>query len=181
MAERPSSKPRRGLWGRALRLLRHRWLDETDSRQALGPEALSRIEQRIAASELQHTGEIRVCVEPGLPLSYLWRGASARDRAIAMFGKLQVWDTEANNGVLIYLLLAERQIEIVADRGIAQYAPAGHWESIVDGMRQEFRADRFEPGLLQAIEAVETLMLQHFPQVEGQGNPDELPNRPYLA
>jgi len=181
MAERPSSKPRRGLWGRALRLLRHRWLDETDSRRALGPEALSRIEQRIAQSEARHGGEIRVCVEAGLPLSYLWRDACPRERAVSLFGKLRVWDTEANSGVLIYLLLAEHQIEIVADRGIARLVPPGHWESIVHVMREAFRADRFEPGLLQAIEAVETLMLQHFPQVEGQGNPDELPNRPYLA
>jgi uncharacterized membrane protein len=163
------------------RLLRHRWFDETDTRRALGPQALARIEQRIAASERQHSGEIRVCVEPGLPLSYLWRGAHARERAIAMFGKLRVWDTEANNGVLIYLLLAEHQIEIVADRGIARHVPPGHWQAIVAGMRSEFRAGRFEAGLLQAIEAVETLMLQHFPQAEGQANPDELPNKPYLG
>jgi len=163
------------------RLLRHRWFDETDTRRALGPPALARIEQRIAASERQHTGEIRVCVEPGLPLSYLWRGAHARERAIAMFGKLRVWDTDANNGVLIYLLLAEHQIEIVADRGVARHVPPGHWQAIVAGMRSEFRTGRFEAGLLQAIEAVEALMLQHFPQAEGQANPDELPNRPYLG
>ena len=70
---------------------------------------------RVAASEKRHSGEIRVCAEAGLPLSYLWRGASARERALAMFGKLRVWDTEHNNGVLIYLLLAEHAIEIVAD------------------------------------------------------------------
>lgn len=166
---------------RLTRLLRHRWFDESDTRRALGPQALERIQQRIASSERAHTGEIRVCVEAGLPLSYLWRGASARERAVSMFGKLRVWDTEANNGVLIYLLLAEHQIEIVADRGIARHAPPGHWESVVDGMRQEFRAGRFEPGLMLAIGAVEALMLQHFPQRQGQGNPDELPNRPYLA
>jgi uncharacterized membrane protein len=166
---------------RLLRLLRHRWFDETDTRRALESQALARIEQRIAASERQHSGEIRVCVEPGLPLSYLWRGAHARERAIAMFGKLRVWDTEANNGVLIYLLLAEHQIEIVADRGIARHVPPGHWQAIVAGMRSEFRAGRFEAGLLQAIEAVEALMLQHFPQADGQANPDELPNKPYLG
>jgi uncharacterized membrane protein len=166
---------------RLARLLRHRWFDESDTRRAMGPQALERIQQRIAASERAHTGEIRVCVEAGLPLSYLWRGASARERAVSMFGKLRVWDTEANNGVLIYLLLAEHQIEIVADRGIARHAPPGHWESIVNGMRQEFRAGRFEPGLLQAIGAVEALMLQHWPQAEGQANPNELPDRPHLA
>ena len=166
---------------RLARLLRHRWFDESDTRRALDPQALDRIQQRIAASERAHTGEIRVCVEAGLPLSYLWRGASARERAVSMFGKLRVWDTEANNGVLIYLLLAEHQIEIVADRRIARHAPSGHWESIVNGMRQEFRAGRFEPGLLQAIGAVEALMLQHWPQAEGQANPNELPDRPHLV
>jgi len=92
-----------------------------------------------------------------------------------------VWDTEANNGVLIYLLLAEHQIEIVADRGIARHAPPGHWESIVHGMRQEFRAGRFEPGLLQAIDAVEALMLQHWAATEGQANPNELPDKPFVG
>lgn len=181
MAERVPNDAARGLLGRLLRLLRHRWLDESDTRRALGPEALARIEQRIAQSETRHGGEIRVCVEAGLPLSYLWRDAHARERAVSLFGKLRVWDTEANSGVLIYLLLAEHQIEIVADRGIARHVPPGHWQAIVAGMGSEFRAGRFEPGLLQAIEAVETLMLQHFPQVEGQGNPDELPNKPYLG
>jgi uncharacterized membrane protein len=166
---------------RLTRLLRHRWFDETDTRRALGPQALTRIEQRIAASERQHSGEIRVCVEAGLPLSYLWRGARARERAVSMFGKLRVWDTEANNGVLIYLLLAEHQIEIVADRGIARHVPPGHWQAIVAGMRSEFRAGRFEAGLLQAVEAVERLMLQHYPPAEGQANPNELPDRPFVG
>ena len=166
---------------RLARLMRHRWFDESDTRRALGPQALARIEERIAQSEKLHTGEIRVCVEAGLPLSYLWRGASARARAVSMFGKLRVWDTEANNGVLIYLLLAEHQIEIVADRGIARHAPSGHWESMVDGMRQEFRAGRFEPGVMQAIGAVEALMLQHYPRAEGQANPNELPDKPFVG
>ena len=82
------------------------------------PTAVERLRERVAASERRHSGEIRICVEAGLPLSYLWRGLSARDRAITMFGKLRVWDTEHNNGVLIYLLLAEHAIEIVADRGL---------------------------------------------------------------
>ncbi len=166
---------------RLARLMRHRWFDESDTRRALGPQALARIEERIAQSEKLHTGEIRVCVEAGLPLSYLWRGASARERAVSMFGKLRVWDTEANNGVLIYLLLAEHQIEIVADRGIARHAPPGHWESMVDSMRQEFRAGRFEPGVMQAIGAVEALMLQHYPRAEGQANPNELPDKPFVG
>jgi len=163
------------------RLLRHRWWDETDTRRALDASALQRIEQRIARSEQSHGGEIRVCVEAGLPLSYLWRRATARERAVTMFGKLRVWDTEHNSGVLIYLLLADHAIEIVADRGIARHVPPGHWNGIVAAMRQEFRAGRFEAGLMQAIDAVEALMLQHFASAAGEANPNELPNRPHIA
>ena len=166
---------------RLARLLRHRWFDESDTRRALGPQALERIQQRIAASERAHTGEIRVCVEAGLPLSYLWRGASARERAVSMFGKLRVWDTEANNGVLIYLLLAEHQIEIVADRGIARHVDETRWAGIVDGMRSDFRAGRFEPGLMRAVDEVDALLASHFPLASGEANPNELPDRPHLA
>jgi uncharacterized membrane protein len=166
--------------GRLARILRHRWRDETDTRRALGADALSRIEQRIAASETLHGGEIRVCVEAGLPLSYLWRDATPRERAVAMFGKLRVWDTEANNGVLIYLLLAEHAIEIVCDRGLARHVPQAHWDDIVSTMREDFRAGRFEAGLMRAIDAVEALLLQHFTLTSGSPNVDELPNAPHL-
>ena len=100
-----------------VRLLKHRRVDETDAARLLGDGALKRIEARVAASESRHSGEIRVCIEAGLPLSYLRREAPVRERAVTMFGKLRVWDTAHNNGVLIYLLLAEHAIEIVADRG----------------------------------------------------------------
>jgi uncharacterized membrane protein len=163
------------------RWIKHRWYDETDTRRALGPAALKRIEERIAGSERGHSGEIRVCVEAGLPLSYLWRGASARERAVAMFGKLRVWDTEANNGVLIYLLLAEHAIEIVADRGLARQVPPERWQGIVAGMREGFRAGRFEAGLMKAVDAVEALLVEHFPLAPGQVNPNELPDAPYLG
>ena len=166
---------------RLWRLIRHRLLDETDARRALGPAALDRITARIAASEQDHSGEIRVCVEAGLPLSYLWRGASARERAVSMFGKLRVWDTEANNGVLIYLLLAEHAIEIVADRGLTRHVEAGHWEAIVTGMRDAFRQGRFEQGLMQAIAAVEAPLLRHFPLRAGERNTNELPDRPHIG
>jgi uncharacterized membrane protein len=166
--------------GRLLRILKHRWYDETDSSRVLGEGALDRIAQRVKASEQRHRGEIRVCVEAGMPLSYLWRGATPRDRAVSLFGKLRVWDTEDNNGVLIYLLLAERAIEIVADRGVARHVPPDHWRKIVDGMRADFRGQRFEDGLMRAVEAVEAVLLQHHALIEGRGNPDELPDRPVI-
>lgn len=159
------------------RLLKHRWLDETDARRALGPAALQRLEQRVAASERRHSGEIRLCVEAGLPLSYLWSNLSARERAVTLFGKLRVWDTEHNNGVLIYLLLAEHAIEIVADRGLARRVPPAHWQALVGGMREAFRAGRFEEGLAQAIDAVDGLLATHFPLAPGEANPNELPDR----
>ena len=162
---------------RLSRILRHRWLDETDTARALGPEALARLEARVAASESQHSGEIRLCVEAGLPLSYLWRGATSRQRAVTMFGKLRVWDTEHNNGVLIYLLLAEHAIEIVADRGLTRHVPQAQWETMVAQMRDAFRAKRFEDGLLQAIDAVDALLRRYFPLAPGQANPNELPDR----
>ena len=165
---------------RWLRLLHHRRLDETDVKRALGPGALQRIEARVAASEQHHTGQIRVCIEAGLPLSYIRREAPARVRALAMFGKLRVWDTEHNNGVLIYLLLAERAIEIVTDRGLGRHADTAHWQRVMTAMREAFRADQFEAGLNQAVDAVDALLTQHFPLAPGQVNPNELSNAPVV-
>ena len=167
--------------GRISRILKHRWYDETDTQRALDPAALARIEQRIAASEKLHGGEIRVCVEAGLPLSYLWRDATPRERAIAMFGKLRVWDTEANNGVLIYLLLAEHAIEIVADRGLGSKVPQGEWQAIVGRMGSAFHDGRFEDGLTQALEEVSALLVAHFPAQAGAANANELPDAPVLG
>ena len=165
---------------RFLRILKHRWLDERDLARTLDDALLARIEARVAASEKRHSGEIRVCAEAGLPLSYLWRGASARERALAMFGKLRVWDTEHNNGVLIYLLLAEHRIEIVADRGLDRHVSASQWREVMERMRASFRQGEFEAGLNAAIDAVDALLVQHFALAPGQSNPNELPDRPHL-
>ena len=162
-----------------LRILQHRWRDETDAARALDDAALKRLEQRVAASEGRHHGEIRICVEAGLPLSYLWRNATARDRAVTMFGKLRVWDTEANNGVLIYLLLAEHAIEIVADRGLNRHVSLEQWQALIARMSGAFKAGRFEEGLAQAVDAIDALLAQHFPLAEGQANPNELPDAPW--
>jgi uncharacterized membrane protein len=162
------------------RLIRHRWLDEGDVQRRLDADALARLAQRVHDSERHHSGEIRICIEAGLPLSYLWRDAPARERAIMMFGKLRVWDTEHNNGVLIYLLLAEHAIEIVADRGLNRHVSAEQWRAIVDGMRAEFRARRYEPGLQAAVRAVDELLQRHFPLGDGAANPNELPDTPHL-
>ena len=159
-----------------LRILKHRWFDERDTKRALKPDVVQRLQQRVAASERAHSGEIRLCVEAGLPLSYLWRDLGARQRAVTLFGKLRVWDTEHNNGVLIYLLLAEHAIEIVADRGLARHVPQAQWDALIAAMRDAFRAGRFEDGLAQAVDAVDALLLQHYPLGAGEANPNELPD-----
>lgn len=163
------------------RMLRHRWSDDSAVRRALPADLLQRLEQRVAASERRHTGEIRIYVEAGLPNSYIWRDATPRERAITMFSKLRVWDTEQNNGVLIYLLLAEHAIEIVADRGLARHVEPQRWNEVVQHMREAFRAGRFEDGLTQALEEVSALLVAHFPAPEGRVQPNELPDAPAIG
>jgi uncharacterized membrane protein len=162
------------------RLWRHRWIDAADVRRALPPEALERLSRRVAASERRHSGEVRICVEAGLPLSYIWRGAAARERAIMMFGKLRVWDTADNNGVLIYLLMAEHAIEIVADRGIDAHVSTEEWAAMAQRMAAAFREGRFEDGLTQALEEMSALLVTHFPLAEGQADRNELPDEPVV-
>lgn len=165
---------------RVQRLLKHRWAQASGTEAALPPTVLAQLEQRVTESELRHSGEIRIFVEAGLPNSYLWTDAPsarvARQRALAMFGKLRVWDTAHNNGVLIYLLLAEHAIELVADRGLNDCVPPEVWQAVVARMRGAFQKGDFQQGLTQAIDEVTALLAQHFPLVPGEANPNELPN-----
>ena len=160
------------------RILRHGWLDDSDVRRAIDTDARARIAARIERSELAHSGELRVCIEGGLPLRDLWRNATARDRAVAVFSTLRVWDTEHNNGVLIYLLFADRCIEIVADRGIAQRVPAQTWRGISDRLSAAFKSGDHERGLLDAVDQVGAILTEHFPATPSDRNPNELPNEP---
>ena len=121
-----------------------------------------------------------MCVEAGLPFSYLWRDADARERAIAMFGKLRVWDTEENNGVLIYLLLAEHAIEIVADRGLARRMSPAQWQAVMAPLQSALQRHEFEQGLGEAIDAVAAVLRAEFPLAEGARDENELPDRPHM-
>ncbi|MEJ1172148.1 TPM domain-containing protein [Variovorax sp. CCNWLW235] len=168
------------LFSRLGRIWRHQWMDEADVRRVLPDAAMERLAARVAASERRHSGEIRICVEAGLPLSYLRRDASARERAVTMFGKLRVWDTEHNNGVLIYLLLAEHAIEIVADRGISARVGAAEWSAMTQRMGAAFREGRFEDGLTQALEEMSALLVEHFPLADDQPDTNELPDAPVV-
>ena len=173
--------------------LRHRWLDESDARRAIPPDLTARLMQRVAASEQRHSGQIRICIEAGLPWSYLWRHVRqgvplrqvVRERAVMLFGKLRVWDTARNNGVLIYLLLAEQAIEIVADRGLNHHVSPADWQAMVLRMGQAFREARFEDGLTQALEEVSALLVSAYPKdqtgQEGARPGNELPDAPVLV
>jgi uncharacterized membrane protein len=163
-----------------IRLIKHRWHDDATVRRALGAQGLERIEHRVVALEREHRGELRVCIEGGLPLSYLWRGAPARERALSMFGKMRVWDTEHNTGVLIYLLLADRCLEIVADRGISSRVPPSVWKEISDSTTKEFQSGRYTEGLLGALDQVGSLFGEHFPIDAHSPNPNELPDSPAI-
>jgi uncharacterized membrane protein len=170
----------RSFFAKLARIWKHRWMDDRDVRQAAPPELLAQLERFTAASEARHSGEIRICIEAGMPMSYLWRDATPRERAISMFGKLRVWDTEHNNGVLIYLLLAERAIELVADRAISTPANSTFWQEIVAKLSEHLKRGDYERGLTQAMEEISALLVQQFPVGANHVNPNELSNRPDL-
>ncbi len=141
-------------------------------------QSLRNIEKAIAANEKLHSGEIRFVVEAGLdPLEIVF-GKTPKKRAIELFGRLNIWDTEHNNGVLIYLLLADRDVEIVADRGIHHLVGDAGWERICHAMELRFRAGEFEAGVLEGIAAIGNELSQHFPPQGGQRN--EIPNKPVV-
>lgn len=139
---------------------------------------LARIEQAIAQSEMRHGGQIRFVVEHALDAGSLLRGVSARERALEVFSALKVWDTEHNNGVLIFLLLADHDVEIVADRGIHARVGAPAWESICREMEAAFRDGQFELGVIRGIGRVSSLLEAHFPPTRQGAN--ELPDRPVV-
>ena len=146
--------------------------------RAFPAPVLQAIEAEITASEALHNGELRFAVETTLPFSDLWRGMSGRTRALEVFSHLRVWDTEANNGVLIYLLLADHDIEIIADRGITALVDQREWDQIAKTMEQAFAAGQFEQGALAGIRAITHLLVRHFPP--NDNNPNELSNQPVL-
>jgi uncharacterized membrane protein len=144
--------------------------------RAFPGDALRNIEQAIRESEKHHAGQIRFAVEAALHPVHLWRRTSARHRAIDVFSELGVWDTEHNNGVLLYLLLADRDVEIVADRGFNGKVPREEWEHVCRAMEKAFAEGRHAEAVLGAVEAVSRIIARHFPPHPGGRN--ELPDRP---
>ena len=160
------------------RWLRHSIKTPHSVDRAFPPAVLKRIQDAIAEGELAHSGEIRFAVEAALPWSYLKRDAPARERADMVFAKLRVWDTEDNNGVLIYVELADHRIEIVVDRGIARHVPNARWDEVSKMMRERFQAGEFEAGSIAAVHAVSALLAERFRLADGARNPNQLSDAP---
>jgi uncharacterized membrane protein len=166
-------------WQRSGRLWRHLVTDHRFARRAFPAPVLRRIEAAIAAGERTHRGEVRFVVEPALPLASVVKALAPRERALEIFGLLRIWDTEDNAGVLVYLLLADRDVEIVADRGVHRAVGAAEWEAVCRDMEAAFRDGRFAEGAEAGIAQINALLARHFPTgATAQAN--ELPDRPLI-
>jgi uncharacterized membrane protein len=155
-------------------LVEHHWR----VRRIFTPRVLASIEQVIKSAETGHSGQIRFVVEGALDGAPLFKGQSARDRALDIFSHFRIWDTAHNNGVLIYLLLADRQVEIIADRGIDAKVGAAGWQAICAAMQAEFINGNFEAGVVEGIQAVSRQLAKYFP-ASGAGD-NELPDAPVV-
>jgi hypothetical protein len=160
------------------RVIKHLLAPQWIADRAFPKTTLAAVENAVRESESRHSGEIRFAVEAGLNLWLLLHGRAPRNRAIEIFSRLRVWDTEHNSGVLVYVQLVDRQIEIVADRGINGKVKPQEWEAICRRMEAAFRAGRYEEGALAGIREITALLARHFPP--GERNPDELPDRPVV-
>lgn len=160
------------------RIARHLCTTRWRVAAAFPPRVLRAIEQAVRDSHGAHAGQLRFAVEGALQSAELLKGIAARERAIDVFSELRVWDTEQNNGVLIYLLLADRDVEIVADRGIASKVTPAEWETICREMEADFRRDQYQAGTVHGIEKVTALLERHFPAHRPPHQ--ELPSTPVL-
>lgn len=160
------------------RWIRHLAVPHWWATRVFPKSSLDAIEAAIAASETRHGGELRFVVEAGLPWSALGRDRSARDRAVELFASLRVWDTAGNSGVLIYVQLVDRKVEIVADRGIDARVGPAFWQGVCRRLEAAFRDRRFAAGSLAAIDEITAALAEHFPA--GTTNSNELPDRPLV-
>jgi uncharacterized membrane protein len=158
-------------------MIRHLFGGPWQARMRFPQASMRAIETAILESERSHSGELRFAVEATLPVAETLRGTTARARAIEVFSSLRIWDTEQNNGVLIYLLLADHDVEIVADRGVHMRVGEAGWETICKEMEARFRTGHFEAGVLLGIARITEILWQHFP-AQDNINKNELPDAP---
>ena len=162
-----------------MRLFRHLIATQWNTRRLFPVETREAIEQAIARAEKAHAGEIRFAIETSLPLLSVWNDVAPRRHALGIFANLGVWNTEHNNGVLIYLQLADRNVEIIADRGLHSRVSESEWEAVCRLMEDHFRAGRFRDGSVAGIEVVGSLLARHFPS-SGERSSNELSDRPVM-
>jgi uncharacterized membrane protein len=160
------------------RFWRHVRMSPIEARRCFPPATLDAVQKEIAAQEQRHRGEIAFVVEAELASAHLWGGVSSRARAREVFATRGVWNTEENNGVLIYLLLADRKVEIVADRGADGVAAPHEWHAICRAMEEHFRAGRFAEGAIAGVRAVSDVLARGFPPTGARRN--ELGDRPVV-
>ena len=161
-----------------IRLFRHLLLPDWWLRRVFARGDLVAIGEAIAASENSHRGELRFVVEASMPLASLWRDVTPRARAVDLFSTLRVWDTAENSGILIYVQLVDRKVEILADRGIAARVTQAEWDGVCREMEADFRGGEWRRGALQAVARAGDLLARHFPA--GGSNPNELPDQPLV-
>ncbi|MCX7097930.1 MAG: TPM domain-containing protein [Methylococcales bacterium] len=160
------------------RCLVHTFIPPWRWRLLFPAKTLKAIEWAVEQSERQHRGELRFAIENNLASAWVWRGLTARQRATEVFSNLRVWDTEENCGVLIYVLLADKEVHIVADRGIAKSVPQHEWEVVAKTMQTAFRLGDFRGGALEGISRITAILASHFPA--GVSKPNELPDQPVI-
>jgi uncharacterized membrane protein len=162
------------------RWFRHTFATRGALTRAFPAATLDAIEQAITVSERFHSGEIRFAIEGALEPEEIAAGKAPRARALEVFAALGVWDTDANNGILIYVLLADHDVEIVADRGFNGRVTDAEWETVCGRMEDAFRAEQFERGAVEGVNGAGELLARCFPPLPGGRDEDELPNRPVL-
>lgn len=160
------------------RLLTHLFITSAAGRRAFPPATLKAIEQAIADGETRHRAEVRLIVEPALPLQAIWHRTSARERARELFAHYRVWDTEENCGVLVYINLADHKVEIVADRGVGRMVAAKDWQTICRVMTQGFAQGVFHDSVIAALGQLNLLLEKHYPDDGSRVN--QLPNKPVV-
>ena len=164
--------------GKWKRILRHLLTPDWVARRHFPSDVLDAIEGAIVESETHHRGEIRFAIESEIELSALLQDVTPRRRALEAFGHLGVWDTEENSGVLIFVQLVDQRVEVVADRGVAQFVEEAHWREICDAMEKAFATGEYRAGSMAAVRSIGELLKEHFPAFPR--NPNELPDRPVL-
>ena len=160
------------------RMTRHFMASQRGTHKLFSPETMQRLQQVIADGEATHRGEVRLIVESALPLRKVRRGMTTRQRALDLFGTFRVWDTEENNGVLLYINVADQRLEIIADRAASRRIGDPHWQTVCGLARSSFKQGEFEQGLVQALESIHDALATAFPAERGTPRKNELPDAP---